>query len=197
MTASVPRSEPVLLAIAPHASATEFERQYRHATTATRMLRMDECVFCRIVAGAEPCHLVYEDEHHLGFLDIFPNTEAFSVVIAKQHLPSDISRASSQAAAGLFEATRHVAAKIADAYDDVDRCGIVFEGMMIDHLHAKVIPLHQTADVRPGPEPETTARSHQYFEAYPGYVTTEIAAGRADESHLAAVAAKINSQGKH
>ena len=152
-----------------------------------------ECVFCRIVAGAEPCHVVYEDERHLGFLDIFPNTEAFSVVVTKQHLASDIARAASQMAAGVFEAARHVAAKIADAYDDVDRCAIVFEGMMIDHLHAKVIPLHRTAGVLPGPEPETTARSHQYFETCPGYVTTEIAASRADDQHLAAVAAKINA----
>ncbi len=160
------------------------------------MQRVDECVFCRVVAGAEPCHVVYEDERHLGFLDIFPNTEAFSVVITKQHLASDIARADSQMAAGLFEAARHVAAKIADAYDDVDRCAIVFEGMMIDHLHAKVIPLHHTAGVPPGPEPETTARSHQYFEAYPGYVTTEIAASRADDEFLAAVAAKINREGR-
>lgn len=156
-----------------------------------------ECVFCRIVAGAEPCHVVYEDEHHLGFLDIFPNTEAFSVVITKQHLSSDVARAGGKVAADLFEAARHVAAKIAAAYDNVDRCAIVFEGMMIDHLHAKVIPLHHTAGVPPGPQPQTTARSQQYFEAYPGYVTTEIAAGRADDEHLAAVAAKINSQGKH
>lgn len=160
------------------------------------MRRVDECVFCRIVAGAEPCHVVYEDERHLGFLDVFPNTEAFSVVVTKQHLPSDISHTDSRVAAGLFEAARKVAARIAAAYDDVDRCAIVFEGMMIDHLHAKVIPLHQTSGVRPGPEPETTARSRQYFEAYPGYVTTEIAADRADEGHLAAVAAKINAEGR-
>ena len=157
---------------------------------------VDECVFCRIVDGAEPCYAVYEDEHHLGFLDIFPNTEAFSVVITKQCLPSDIARADGHVAAGLFEAARRVAAKIAAAYDDVDRCAMVFEGMMIDHLHAKVIPLHHTVGVQPGPQPETTARSHQYFEAYPGYVTTEIAVGRADDEHLAAVAAKVNAEGR-
>lgn len=156
-----------------------------------------ECVFCRIVAGTEPCHVVYEDEHHLGFLDIFPNTEAFSVVITKQCLPSDIARADGQVAAGLFEAVRHVGAKIADASDDMDRCAIVFEGMMIDHLHAKVIPLHRIAGVQPGPQSETTARSPQYFEAYPGYVTTEIAASRADEVLLATVAAKINGAATH
>ena len=157
---------------------------------------VDECVFCRIVAGAEPCHAVYEDEQCLGFLDIFPNTEAFSVVITKEHIPSDIARADGQVAAGLLTAARRVAARIADAYDDVDRCAIVFEGMMIDHLHAKVIPLHRTAGVQPSPAPATTARSQQYFEAYPGYVTTEISAGRASDEHLAAVAARINSQGR-
>ena len=152
-----------------------------------------DCVFCRIVAGAEPCHVVYEDERHLGFLDVFPNTEAFSVVITKQCLPSDIARAEGHAAAGLLQAARRVAAKVAAAYEDVDRCAIVFEGMMIDHLHAKVIPLHRTAGVQPSPESGTTARGDQYFEAYPGYVTTEIAASRADDEHLAAVAAKINA----
>ena len=157
---------------------------------------VDDCVFCRIVAGAEPCHAVYEDEQCLGFLDIFPNTEAFSVVITKECLPSDIARADGRVAAGLFEAARRVAAKIVATYDDMDRCAIVFEGMMIDHLHAKVIPLHRTAGVQPSPVPATTARSGRYFEAYPGYVTTEIAASRASDDHLAAVAAKINSQGR-
>lgn len=157
---------------------------------------VDGCVFCRIASGAEPCHLVHEDERHLGFLDIFPNTEAFSVVITKECLPSDIARVQGHVAVGLFEAARQVAVKIGAAYDDVDRCAIVFEGMMIDHLHAKVIPLHRTAGVQPSPGSETTARSDQYFEAYPGYVTTEITASRADDDHLAAVAAKINSQGR-
>ena len=158
------------------------------------MLRVDGCIFCRIVVGDEPCHLVYEDELHLGFLDIFPNTEGFSVVITKLHHPSNITRVDGDVAAGLLEAARNLAVKIAAAYDDVDRCAVVFEGMMIDHLHAKVIPLHETAGVTPGPEPETTARSHQYFETYPGYVTTEIASRQASDEHLAAVAAMINAR---
>ncbi len=154
---------------------------------------VDDCIFCKIAAGAEPSHMVFEDESHLGFLDIFPNTEGFSVVITKDHHPSDIARADAAVVSELMRAARLVAAKIAAAYDDVDRCAVVFEGMMIDHLHAKVIPMHQTAGLRPGPEAETTARGDQYFEAYPGYVTTEIAARRADNEYLAAVAAKINA----
>ena len=157
------------------------------------MPSVGECIFCRIASGTESCHRVYEDEHCLGFLDIFPNTEGFSVVIIKQHFPSDVARADPEVATAVLDAARSVAVKITAAYDDVDRCAVVFEGMMIDHLHAKVIPLHETAQMKPGPESETTARGHQYFEAYPGYVTTEIAARRADDEHLAAVAAVINA----
>ena len=30
------------------------------------------CIFCAIVAGHVPCHVVYEDEHLLAFLDHRP-----------------------------------------------------------------------------------------------------------------------------
>ena len=154
---------------------------------------VDDCIFCKIAAGAEPSHVVFEDESHLGFLDIFPNTEGFSVVITKEHHPSDVARADAEVVSELMTAARLVAAKIARTYDDVDRCAVVIEGMMIDHLDAKVIPMHQTAGRRPDPGDEMTARGDQFFEAYPGYITTKIMNRQADEDHLAAVAAKINA----
>lgn len=46
------------------------------------------CIFCQIVEGKAPCHKVWEDEHHLAFLSIFPNTDGFTVVIPKKHYPS-------------------------------------------------------------------------------------------------------------
>ena len=45
------------------------------------------CIFCQIVEGKAPCHKVWEDEHHLAFLSIFPNTDGFTVVIPKKHYP--------------------------------------------------------------------------------------------------------------
>ena len=45
----------------------------------------DHCIFCRIVAGAMPCHRVYEDEHTLVFMDIFPVADGHALVITKQH----------------------------------------------------------------------------------------------------------------
>ena len=43
------------------------------------------CIFCRIVAGAMPCHRVYEDAHTLAFMDIFPVADGHTLVITKQH----------------------------------------------------------------------------------------------------------------
>lgn len=44
---------------------------------------MSECLFCGIVAGTTPAHVIWEDNQHLAFLSIFPNTPGTSVVIPK------------------------------------------------------------------------------------------------------------------
>lgn len=46
------------------------------------------CIFCQIVRGEAPCHKIWEDDEHLAFLSIYPNTDGFSVVIPKRHYPS-------------------------------------------------------------------------------------------------------------
>ena len=48
----------------------------------------NNCIFCKIVKGEIPCHKIWEDEKHLAFLSIFPNTDGFSVVIPKKHFSS-------------------------------------------------------------------------------------------------------------
>jgi len=42
-------------------------------------------VFCAIVAGTAPAVRVYEDDEHLGFLDIRPFTRGHTLVIPKRH----------------------------------------------------------------------------------------------------------------
>ena len=45
---------------------------------------MENCIFFKVV-GEMPCYRIWEDEKHLAFLSIFPNTEGFSVVMPKKH----------------------------------------------------------------------------------------------------------------
>ncbi len=155
--------------------------------------QVSDCIFCQIASGKMPCFKVFEDQDNLGFLDIFPNTEGFSVLISKQHHVSDFAQAPLDVVIDLLRAARMLAEKITKAYDDVGRCAIVIEGMMIDHFHIKVIPLHQTANRKPNiQKDETVADESRYFEVYPGYITTNIMNRMADKNHLAAIADKIN-----
>lgn len=45
------------------------------------------CVFCAIVDGQLPAHIVHEDEHFLALLDIFPLRPAHVLIVAKGHAP--------------------------------------------------------------------------------------------------------------
>ena len=46
---------------------------------------MENCIFCKIVAGEIPSYKVYEDENFLAFLDINPQTVGHVQVIPKKH----------------------------------------------------------------------------------------------------------------
>ena len=46
---------------------------------------MDNCIFCKIVAGEIPAYKVYEDENFLAFLDIHPQSPGHTQIIPKKH----------------------------------------------------------------------------------------------------------------
>ena len=46
---------------------------------------MKNCIFCKIIAGEVPGHVVYENEHVLAFLDISQTTEGHTLIIPKVH----------------------------------------------------------------------------------------------------------------
>jgi len=46
---------------------------------------MEDCIFCKIVAGEIPSYTIYEDENFLVFLDINPQTPGHCQVIPKKH----------------------------------------------------------------------------------------------------------------
>jgi histidine triad (HIT) family protein len=46
---------------------------------------MKSCLFCQIIAWDIPCYKVYEDEHVIAFLDIYPNSKYHTLIVPKQH----------------------------------------------------------------------------------------------------------------
>lgn len=146
------------------------------------------CIFCEMVAGRVPCHKIWEDEHHMAFLSIFPNTDGFSVVIPKQHYGSYAFEQDDKVLADLVIATKKVALLLDKAFDDVARCGMMFEGYGVDHLHAKLFPMHGTGNDSTFKLIES--RQHKFFERYEGYLSSHDCE-RASDEHLAELAEQI------
>lgn len=147
-----------------------------------------DCIFCQIVAGQIPAHKIWEDKKHMAFLSIFPNTEGFSVVITKDHNPSYAFANKDSVLADLVLATKKVAIKLDRTFEDVDRCGMFFEGFGVDHLHGKLFPMHGTTDVEKWKSIESDRK--EFYSKYPGYLSSHDAS-RADDKELAKLAEKI------
>ena len=154
------------------------------------MNRPASCIFCNIVEGKAPCHRIWEDEKHMAFLSIFPNTEGFSVVIPKQHHTSYAFDQSDKVLSDLVLATKKVAKLLDLSVEGVARTGMFFEGYGVDHLHSKLFPMHGTGNdsaFKP-----LSSDNPKYFHHYEGYISSHDHQ-RADDKALAILAAKIRS----
>lgn len=70
---------------------------------------MDEpCIFCAILAGEAPSHLVYEDDLTVAFLSIHPAAPGHTLVLPREHAPY-LWDLTDPAAAAVGRSLRHVA----------------------------------------------------------------------------------------
>ena len=149
---------------------------------------MDDCIFCKIVNGIQPSHKIYEDDEFLAFLSIFPNTEGFSIVIPKTHYPSYAFDLPDDLLCRLMLVSKKVAKQIDARFDDVGRTGLIIEGMGVNHVHTKLIPLHGTNNI-PKWEP-VIAYQDKYFKKYEGYLSSHDCV-RKDDKELEKIAKKL------
>jgi histidine triad (HIT) family protein len=129
-----------------------------------------DCIFCKIIAGTAPSFTIWEDADFKAFLSIFPNTEGVSVVIPKKHYDSYVFALTDDVLTQLILATKKVANLLDSRLDDVGRTAMVFEGFGVNHIHAKLFPMHGTKDMSVWKPIESSVE--QYFDKYPGYIST-------------------------
>lgn len=146
------------------------------------------CVFCDIVSGDIPCHKIWEDASHLAFLSSRPNTSGFSVVIPKKHLSSYLFAQQQDDINALIYASKQVGLLLDRALDGVARTGMIFEGYGVDHLHAKLFPMHGTGDS--SEFKKISSNVDKYFDHYEGYISSHDGK-REDYDKLARLAAHI------
>jgi histidine triad (HIT) family protein len=152
---------------------------------------MENCIFCKIVSGELPCHKIWEDEKHLAFLSIFPNTEGFSVVVTKEHYSSYAFDLPDEVLSDLVLSVKKVAKLLDSKLDDVGRTGMIFEGFGVDHMHAKLFPMHGTKDMFKWQPIKSGV--DKYFEKYEGYISSHDYE-RADDTKLEELAKKIRGE---
>lgn len=152
---------------------------------------MEETVFHKIVKGEIPAHVVWESDTHMAFLSIFPNTEGVTVVIPKTYQPSFFAAVEDKELSALVLAAKEVAKLIEKNLEDVGRVALVFEGMGVNYLHAKLFPMHGTADMEEWKE--SNVPKDTYFETYPGYISTHDCK-EGDHAKLAELAKKIRGE---
>ena len=103
---------------------------------------MNDCLFCKIIAGDIPSTKVYEDENVFAFRDINPQAPVHILVVPKQHIAcaADITAENSAVVAHVFESI----AKIAKAeglnggYRVINNCG-ADGGQTVMHLHFHIL----------------------------------------------------------
>ena len=109
---------------------------------------MENCLFCKIVAGVIPSTKVYEDETVLAFRDIAPQAPTHILVIPKAHIGSvaEVVPANSAVVAHIFEVIPAIAAKegLANGYRVVSNCG-PDAGQTVPHLHFHILGGKQLA----------------------------------------------------
>jgi len=148
-----------------------------------------DCVFCKIVAGVIPSHRFWEDENHIAFLSIYPNTDGFVVIATKQHNPSYAFENSDEVLSRLVLATKKVAKILDQHFSDVARTGMFLEGMGVDHLHSKLSPMHGTEGKDRSEFVQGRDRK-DFMPVYPGYLSSHDSE-KADDKKLAELAEKL------
>jgi histidine triad (HIT) family protein len=108
---------------------------------------MDDCLFCKIVAGALPSQNVYEDANVLAFLDIHPVNPGHTLIVPKAHsagcadIPEEdltnVMKAAKRIAPGILKTVG------ADSFNLTTNCGRA-AGQIIFHTHFHLIPRFPT-----------------------------------------------------
>jgi diadenosine tetraphosphate (Ap4A) HIT family hydrolase len=108
---------------------------------------MSECIFCKISNGEIPSIKIWEDENFLAFLDINPVSEGMTLVIPKEHRNSRIFKNDIDLISKIMEACKKVSEMLENGLD-IERVGLIFEGLEVDHLHAKLIPIKEGENIK-------------------------------------------------
>ena len=110
---------------------------------------MENCIFCKIITGDMPGHVLYEDEHVFVFLDISQTTKGHTLVVPKAHRKDVFEMAPHE-----MEQVFSIVPKLSTALKEVFDCtglNVVNNngesaGQTVFHYHVHLIPRYGNDD---------------------------------------------------
>src|SRR5271163_1296510 len=104
---------------------------------------VEDCIFCKIVAGEIPAQIVDEDEDTLAFMDIAPATRGHLLVIPKRHA-TDLWEIEPEQLKAVAAAAQRMALRVRDRLDPdgvnlINSCRPA-AWQTVFHFHIHVIP---------------------------------------------------------
>ncbi len=104
---------------------------------------MSDCIFCKIAQGTVPAHIFWENDKFLAFLDINPVSKGATVLIPKEHYDSYIKNAPDALIQEMMHSIKRVMDILDTRLEGNIRTRLVFEGLEVPHLHAKLWPTYE------------------------------------------------------
>ena len=136
------------------------------------------CVFCSIVAGDTPAHVVLDDEVALGFLDIRPLFPGHVLLVPREHhetladLPSDLL-------GPLFERVQRLSVAVPGATGAVGSFVAMNNkvSQSVPHLHVHVVPRTKGDGLRGFFWPRTTYDSDDHAAEVAAQIRAALGSG--------------------
>jgi len=108
---------------------------------------MDNCLFCKIIAGEIPSTKVYEDDKVYAFRDIHPQAPVHVLIVPRKHM-DNILECDADTATALTDAIRAIAAQegvAENGFRVISNCGR--DGAQsVNHLHVHLLGGTQLAE---------------------------------------------------
>lgn len=111
---------------------------------------MDDCIFCKIIAGEIPSTQVYHDEVVTAFLDLTQTTPGHTLVVPNKHV-KDIFAYDADLASAVFARLPKIARAIRDSNPDIKGMNILNNNgevayQSVFHSHIHLVPRYTTDD---------------------------------------------------
>ena len=115
------------------------------------MAEVEDCIFCKIVAGEIPSQIVAQDELTISFMDVAPATRGHALVVPRRH-SRDLYEIDDEDLTAVVLAAKRLAQRArerlgADGVNLINSCGPA-AWQTVFHFHVHVIPRYEGDPLR-------------------------------------------------